>query len=448
MALLIKFLLFLSLFVLNEAINPPTAVLDLSEKFLDVKDEGMWFVEFYAPWCAHCKRLHPVWDQVGHALADSDLPIRVGKVDCTRFTLVANKLGIQGYPTIIFFRNGHTIDYRGGRDKESLISFAKRCAAPIIESVKENELEKLKLSARTQPSFVFFGESTGPLFDAFNEAANSKFSVARFYSIAPKDASFRPRVVVLKDNAEVEFNQKDISDLTNWVARERWPGFVQASSSNLAEIGASGKLVVLVVSSETQKFNTTSPIHHFHKIAEEASKEIRKMPEVWDRFQFAWLDGPDLASQIQMATVSEPHLFIFNYTSYEYYLSEDEPSQMTVKSIVTLLKQNAESIDKGTVIALGVPGRHLLTRVKRMAFELYWNVAQMFATQPLLSSCLFGVPIAFLSIICYSICSADFTVDRDEFYGEDEEEEEELIDEEEGEETDHVDTEDDHEKAD
>ena len=30
-----------------EAINPPTAVLDLSEKFLDVKDEGMWFVEVF-----------------------------------------------------------------------------------------------------------------------------------------------------------------------------------------------------------------------------------------------------------------------------------------------------------------------------------------------------------------------------------------------------------------
>ena len=28
-----------------ESINPPSAVLDLSDKFLDVKDEGMWFVE-------------------------------------------------------------------------------------------------------------------------------------------------------------------------------------------------------------------------------------------------------------------------------------------------------------------------------------------------------------------------------------------------------------------
>lgn len=425
-----------------DATNPPTAVLDLSEKFLDVKDEGMWFVEFYAPWCAHCKRLHPVWDQVGHALSDSNLPIRVGKLDCTRFPAVANKLSIQGYPTIMFFRNGHTIDYRGGREKEALVSFAKRCAAPIIEVMKEDQLEKVKMSARTQPSFVFFGESSGPLFDAFNDAANSKFSVARFYSITPpeKDSTFRQRVVVLKDNVEIEFDGETDS-MTDWVTRERWPGFLQATSSNLAEIGASGKLVVLIVSSESQKFNNTSPIREFHKTAEEASKELRKHASLWNRFQFAWLDGTDLASQIQMASVSDSQLFVFNYTSYEYYLGEDEPNQMTTKSILTFLEQTAEGVDNGTIIAFG--GRHLLTRIKRMFFELYWNIAQMFATQPLLSSCLFGVPIAFLSIICYSICSADFTVDRDEFYGD----EDELLDDEEGEEIESPETDDDHEKA-
>lgn len=422
----------------TEAINPPTAVLDLSDKFLEAKNDGMWFVEFYAPWCAHCKRLHPVWDQVGHSLSDSNLPIRVGKLDCTRFPAVANKLGIQGYPTIIFFRNGNTIDYRGGREKEALVSFAKRCAAPIIETIDEKQLEKVKLAARTQPSYVFFGEASGPLFKAFNDVANLKFSIARFYSVLPPktDSNFRQRVVVLKDNVEIEF-QEDTERLTEWVTRERWPGFVQATSSNLAEIGASGKLVVLVVSSESQKFNNTSPVREFHKVAEDASKELRKHSSLWSRFQFAWLDGSDLASQIQMASVSEPHLFVFNYTSYEYYLSEDEPSQMTVKSIMTFLEQTADGIDKSTIIAFG--GRHLLTRMKRMVFELYWNIAQMFATQPLLSSCLFGVPIAFLSIICYSICSADFTVDRDEFYGDELDEEEE--------EPEHPETDDDHEKA-
>jgi thioredoxin domain-containing protein 10 len=57
--------------------------------------------QFYAPWCAHCKKLMPVWELVGHALADKQSPVRMGKLDCTRFSSVASALGIRGYPTVI-----------------------------------------------------------------------------------------------------------------------------------------------------------------------------------------------------------------------------------------------------------------------------------------------------------------------------------------------------------
>jgi hypothetical protein len=55
-----------------------------------------------------------------------------------------------------------------------------------------------------------------------------------------------------------------------------------------------------------------------------------------------------------------------------------------------------------------------------MGYEITKNVYEMFYHQPILTLCLFGVPLAFFSIIIYSICSADFSVDRDEIYPEDE----------------------------
>ena len=57
------------------------------------------FYQFYAPWCGHCKKLEPVWSHVAQALYGTD--VRVGRVDCTRFTGMATEFSVKGYPTIM-----------------------------------------------------------------------------------------------------------------------------------------------------------------------------------------------------------------------------------------------------------------------------------------------------------------------------------------------------------
>lgn len=90
----------LNLFFLGFAFyTEASRVLELSDKFVEVRrDGGQWLVMFYAPWCGHCKRLEPVWGHVAQALYRTN--IRVGRVDCTRFTSVATEFGVQGFPTV------------------------------------------------------------------------------------------------------------------------------------------------------------------------------------------------------------------------------------------------------------------------------------------------------------------------------------------------------------
>lgn len=47
-----------------------------------VKDGSMpWFIKFFAPWCGHCKKLTPTWEEL-HQLHGSKF--NVAKVDCTQ----------------------------------------------------------------------------------------------------------------------------------------------------------------------------------------------------------------------------------------------------------------------------------------------------------------------------------------------------------------------------
>lgn len=78
-------------------------------------------VEFYAPWCGHCKRLLPEFEKASETLGDSAF---LGKVDCTVEKSLASKFKIQGYPTVYWFVNGvQKEEYDGGRSANDISSW-------------------------------------------------------------------------------------------------------------------------------------------------------------------------------------------------------------------------------------------------------------------------------------------------------------------------------------
>ena len=91
-------------------------------------------IEFYAPWCGHCKKLAPVYSEVATALKEQGSTLRVAKVDATENSKAAGEFGVRGYPTLFFFLNGEKIDYTGQRNKEGMLNWLlKKTRDPVTE---------------------------------------------------------------------------------------------------------------------------------------------------------------------------------------------------------------------------------------------------------------------------------------------------------------------------
>ena len=85
---------------------------DTFAHFVQPKDLVM--VEFYAPWCGHCKKLEPEYKKAAEVLAKDN--IILAKVDATKEGELAKEHMIQGFPTLTIFKKGVKFeDYSGER---------------------------------------------------------------------------------------------------------------------------------------------------------------------------------------------------------------------------------------------------------------------------------------------------------------------------------------------
>jgi thioredoxin 1 len=76
-------------------------------------------VDFWAGWCAPCRIMAPVLNEVANELSGSK---NVGKVNIEQFRSLAGKYNIRSIPTMVLFKNGKEIKrFVGIKSKEFLL---------------------------------------------------------------------------------------------------------------------------------------------------------------------------------------------------------------------------------------------------------------------------------------------------------------------------------------
>eukprot|EP00271_Cylindrocystis_brebissonii_P017884 TRINITY_DN485_c0_g1_i1.p1 TRINITY_DN485_c0_g1~~TRINITY_DN485_c0_g1_i1.p1 ORF type:complete len:528 (-),score=151.28 TRINITY_DN485_c0_g1_i1:304-1887(-) len=116
------------------------AVLTLGVTTFDeeVEENDVTLVEFYAPWCGHCKSLAPEYEKAAKILKAEGSKIVLAKVDADNKVNkpLAGRFDIQGFPSLkVFLKGGKHYDFDGPRTADGLVAAIKKWAEPASKEL-------------------------------------------------------------------------------------------------------------------------------------------------------------------------------------------------------------------------------------------------------------------------------------------------------------------------
>lgn len=281
--------------------------------------------------------------------------------------------------------------------------------------------------------FIYVGKQAGNLWNSYYVASENNQAHGYFYATSLEVASKHffidatPVILVYKENTHYTFPLSDSheildpqqlnSSLHNWISRERFLTCKQQTSltnnsltlasllvpkitrENLYQIKQTKKFLVLAVVEENKLNELVTHELEFRDMIEQIIRTKRS--KYHENFQFGWIGNPDLSHSIAMEHLTTPHLLVINSTTNQHHIPDDDALEMTPQAVEMFL----ESVFNQSAPTLG--GDHLIVRTYRAWFELKRLLRDMWKGNPVLTCVIFGLPLGFLSLICYSIFCAD-----------------------------------------
>jgi thioredoxin 1 len=95
----------------NEEMSNTTVGTEANFESEVLKSDMLVVVDFWAPWCGPCRLVGPILEEIA---TDNDGKVKVVKVNVDENPALAQRYGIRGIPTMIFFKGGDQVDMTVG----------------------------------------------------------------------------------------------------------------------------------------------------------------------------------------------------------------------------------------------------------------------------------------------------------------------------------------------
>ncbi|CAM9995621.1 unnamed protein product, partial [Discosporangium mesarthrocarpum] len=181
-----------------------------ADNFQEAIDEhSTLLVEFYAPWCGHCKKLAPEYAKAAGELKEEGL--RIAKVDADAEKSLARDYGVSGFPTLKLFKEGKPLDYNSGRNAKDIVAYVKKKSGPSAKAV--TSVEEVKEFVGDQEVVVL-----GVFSDADSAAAKAFMKVADGLDRLPFAVSSDAAVISDNGGGDKVIIMKTFDDLRSELA--------------------------------------------------------------------------------------------------------------------------------------------------------------------------------------------------------------------------------------
>jgi len=320
------------------ALSSEEAVVTLTKSNFDqfIKDNKNTLVEFYAPWCGHCKSLAPEYEKAAKKLLGK---ISLGKVDATVERELAEKFEVRGYPTLKFFRSGKAEDYSGGRTEQTIVDWIESNIGPAVLKLTESELETLKNEKAIV--FVLRGKLDGSVYELFENFADANRDLGKFVAIEESKDTLE---VHRKNEGKFTYSGPlEEAPMTKWIQDESFPLYGPINGDNYARYqGRSADLAWVVASPQ------------------DSDKLAASVREVAQKFRgqslFVHLDTNQFASHAENSLgVSEYPSVVVQKKNGRYVFPE---STITTESLTSFIEKVGQGLIKRSLKSETVPEKN------------------------------------------------------------------------------------------